>query len=184
VYRDGVTYPQPQTAPGGAPGYPPGPPLPYGYHPAPPDRLSRFFTRASRYTPAWLGPVAVAGTCAAASAYVLLWANPGSIGADAVPTCLVKLTTGYDCPGCGGTRAMWFLLHGDLGAAAQHHLLFVFAVPFLVYAYVAWAAGVLFKRRLPQFAVSVRGVVVGLILLTAFTVLRNLPFEPFSLFYV
>ena len=35
-------------------------------------------------------------------------------GAFDSPTCLVKMTTGFDCPGCGGTRAFWYLLHGDV----------------------------------------------------------------------
>jgi hypothetical protein len=145
--------------------------------------MRRFITRAARRTPAWAGPAALAGCCAAASAYVL-WSNPTDGGADALPTCLVKLTTGYDCPGCGGTRAFWYLLHGDLPAAAQHHMLFVFAVPFLIYAYVAWVAGAVFKVRLPQLRLSMRGVAVVLCVWAAFTVLRNLPFAPFSLFYV
>ena len=73
---------------------------------------------------------------------------------DAAPTCLVKLTTGLDCPGCGGTRALWYLLHGDLPAAARHHFLFVFALPFLAYLYVAWAGNQAFGWRLPELRLS------------------------------
>lgn len=148
-----------------------------------PDPMARFARRAARRTPAWVGPVALAGCCAAASAYVL-WSDPTDSGADAMPTCLLKLTTGYDCPGCGGTRALWYLLHGDLPAAAQHHMLFVFAVPFLIYAYVAWAAGAVFNVRLPQPRLTMRAVGIFLGVWAAFSVLRNLPFAPFSLFYV
>jgi hypothetical protein len=150
---------------------------------AEPDRVVTAIHHVARRTPTWLAPVAVGLTCMAASAFVL-WTNPTDGGPDAQPTCLVKLTTGFDCPGCGGTRAMWYLLHGDLPAAAHHHILAVFAAPFLVYAYIAWAAGAMFNRRLPQLPFSYRTVAIGLLVWGVFTVARNLPFEPFTWFYV
>jgi hypothetical protein len=171
----------PALNPTGAPAFHPAPPPGYVY--AEPDKITAFFGRVGRRTPRWLAPVGLAACCAAASAYVL-WANPTDIGATALPTCLIRLTTGFDCPGCGGTRALWFLLHGDLPAAAQHHLIAVFAAPFLIYAYIAWTAGVLFGRRLPKLRLSFRGLGIALGVWAAFTVLRNLPFEPFSWFYV
>jgi hypothetical protein len=142
-----------------------------------------FFSRLGRRIPRWAAPLAVGGCCAAASAFVL-WSNPTDAGANALPSCVVKLTTGFDCPGCGGTRALFFLLHGDLPAAAQHHILAVFAAPFLVYAYLAWVAGSVFNLRLPQLRLSVKGVSIALAIWGVFSVLRNLPFEPFSWFYV
>jgi apolipoprotein N-acyltransferase len=75
-------------------------------------------------------------------------------------------------------------MHGDLAGAAQHHILFVFAVPFLVYAYIAWAAGAIFHKRIPQLRLSFRAIGIALAVWAVFTVLRNLPFEPFSWFYV
>lgn len=183
-----VTTPVPQPVPaaGSTLAGPAPADLPYGppaYVYSEPDRLTAFFTRAGRWMPRWAAPAGLAAGCAAASAYVL-WNNPTDIGAAALPTCLVRLTTGFDCPGCGGTRALWYLLHGDLAAAAQHHMIAVFAAPFLIYAYVAWTAGTVFGRRLPQLRVSVRTVAVGLGVWAVFTVLRNLPFEPFTWFYV
>ncbi len=80
-----------------------------------------------------------------------------SADADAAPSCLLKLTTGFTCPGCGGTRAAWYLLHGDLGAAARHHLLFVFAVPFLIYMYVAWAGRAVVRLAAAAAAVVAEG---------------------------
>ncbi|WP_239152849.1 DUF2752 domain-containing protein [Virgisporangium aliadipatigenens] len=151
----------------------------YGGHAYPQGRLDRFLARL----PKWLGPAAVAGGCLATAGYVLAL-NPTDGGASDVPACLVRLTTGFDCPGCGGTRAAWFLAHGDLAAAAQHHLLFVFMVPFIAYAYVAWVAGVVFHRRLPMPRLSMPLVWGFLGAWAVFTVLRNLPFAPFTLFYV
>ena len=72
--------------------------------------------------------------------------NPTDADAYSVPTCMIKMTTGLDCPGCGGTRALCYVLHGDLPAAARHHVLVVFALPFLAWLFVAWAGAEPFGR--------------------------------------
>lgn len=42
------------------------------------------------------------------------------------PPCPFHALTGLQCPGCGGTRALHALLHGDVGAAVRFNpLLFV-----------------------------------------------------------
>ena len=46
------------------------------------------------------------------------------------PPCVFHLLTGLECPGCGSTRALYHLLHGDVaGAFSLNPMLFV-AVPF------------------------------------------------------
>lgn len=172
-----------------APGYPAGWPADapphYGpaYIPAQPDRLTRFMIKLWARSPRWLAPVAALSCMAGAVGYTLV-ADPTDSTADAVPTCLLKLTTGFDCPGCGGTRAAWYLLHGNLPAAARHHILFVFALPFLLYLYVAWAGRQLFNWRLPQLRLSPTVIGVFLAAWLAFTILRNLPWAPFTWLYV
>lgn len=95
------------------------------------------------------------------------------------PGCPINRLTGLYCAGCGGTRALYALLHGDVAEACRKNILFVLSLP----AAAFWCAdGRLWKRRLltpgrPQ-AVAVT-VVVVLILL--FCLLRNLPCPPFSL---
>lgn len=170
----GVVHPQPN------PEVPPVPPG--GYVPPPPGRFSAFLYRLHRRTPRWLAPLAILTCLGGAVAYVLIWEPVDA--ADSPTTCLLKLTTGWDCPGCGGTRAFYFLIQGNLPAAARHHLVFVFAVPFLIYAYVAWAGSRLFRWRLPQLTPG--PLAMGLFAIAAglFTVLRNLPWEPFTWFYV
>jgi hypothetical protein len=168
---------------------PAGPPVssafgPSAYAAAPPtDRLTQLVDRLRARAPRWLAPLAVLSCIGGAVAFTEL-SNPTAGSPDATPTCLVKLTTGLDCPGCGGTRAAWYLLHGDLGAAARHHLVFVFAVPFLIYLYVAWTAQAVFGRRLPRLRVTPLGIGLFLGGWLVFSVLRNLPWAPFSWFYV
>lgn len=55
-----------------------------------------------------------------------------------MPPCLFKTLTGYPCPGCGGTRAAYALLHGDLLRALLINplscLLIIFYMAMLVWA--------------------------------------------------
>jgi hypothetical protein len=171
----------PGVQPGGEQPAWPGHPVPP--YPVEPDRLTRLVDRLRARLPRWAAPLAALGCIAAAGGYTL-WADPASSTPDAVPTCLLKLTTGLDCPGCGGTRAAWYLLHGDLPAAARHHLLFVFAVPFLLYLYVAWAGRLVFGWRLPQLEITPRVIGVFLAVWGVFSVVRNLPWAPFDALYV
>jgi hypothetical protein len=50
--------------------------------------------------------------------------------------------------------------------------------------YVAWAARRLFKLKLPQLTISPRVMVGFMIVWGAWSVLRNLPWAPFTAFYV
>ncbi|MEU4469869.1 DUF2752 domain-containing protein [Micromonospora sp. NPDC023888] len=164
--------------PGGWPATPPG-----GYPAPEPDRLTRFVVRLYERSPRWAVPLAAVGCVAAGMGYALL-SNPAHAAPDAAPTCLLKLTTGLDCPGCGGTRALWYVLHGDLPAAARHHFLFIFALPFLAYLFVAWAGNQAFGWRLPELRISSKVTVGFLGVWLAFSVLRNLPWAPFTSLYV
>lgn len=153
------------------------------FTPPPADRITRFTDWLRAHTPVWAGPLAALACIGGALTYTQL-ADPANVGADATPTCLVKLLTGFDCPGCGGTRAAWYLMQGDLPAAARHHLMFVFAVPFLIYMYVAWAGNTTFKWKLPQLKIGPKHVAYFLGAWGVFMVLRNLPWAPFTYFFV
>ena len=70
----------------------------------------------------------------------------------------------------------------------NRHVLYLIpaiAVPFLLYAYVAWAANLVLGRKvMPSLRVSPRAVSLLLAAWGVFTVLRNLPWAPFTWFYV
>ncbi|WP_239089207.1 DUF2752 domain-containing protein, partial [Micromonospora gifhornensis] len=156
---------------------------PGGYPVAESDRLSRFVARLHARTPRWVVPLAALGCVGAGIGYTLI-SDPTRSAPDALPSCLLKLTTGLDCPGCGGTRALWYVLHADLPAAARHHFLFVFALPFLAYFFIAWAGKQAFGWRLPELRVGPKAVGVFLAAWLAFSVARNLPWYPFTTLYV
>jgi len=150
---------------------------------AEPDPFSRFLMRMGRGAPRWASPLLVLICFAGGVAYALA-SNPVGAGAASSPTCLMKLSTGFDCPGCGGTRALWYLLHGDLPAAARSHMVAVFAAPFLVYIYIAWTAKVVFGKTLPRLRISPTAIGIFLGIWGAWAVLRNLPWAPFTWFFV
>ncbi|MEV1145494.1 DUF2752 domain-containing protein [Micromonospora sp. NPDC049799] len=170
--------------PGAPAGWPAGPvPTAYQYPAPEQDRLTRFVVRLYDRAPRWAVPLAAVGCVGLGIAYTLV-SDPTRSAPDAAPTCLLKLTTGLDCPGCGGTRALWYLLNADLPAAARHHFLFVFTAPFLAYLFVAWAGKQAFGWRLPELRLSPKVLGGFLAVWFAFSVLRNLPWAPFTSLYV
>jgi uncharacterized protein DUF2752 len=150
----------------------------------PPDgRFSQFMMRRWASSPRWFAPLAILVCFGGGVAYTFLL-NPVASGAFSSPTCIVKLTTGFDCPGCGGTRAFWYLLHGDIPAAARSHILAVFAAPYLVYMYVAWTANLMFGWHIPYMRITPKVISYFLAVWGVFTVARNLPWPPFTWMYV
>src|SRR5690606_17866468 len=64
-------------------------------------RLARLVVRMAERSPRWLAPASIAVCFAGVASYVWV-SNPTDGGAADIQTCLIKLTTGFDCPGCGG----------------------------------------------------------------------------------
>ncbi len=76
--------------------------------------------------PAWWASVRwlAAISLAAAGAVILYRFDPVTAGF--YPPCMFHLLTGWQCPGCGTTRALHHLLHGDVaGAFRLNAMLFV-----------------------------------------------------------
>ncbi len=94
--------------------------------------------------------------------------------------CPFKAITGLDCPGCGATRALHFVLRGDLVTAVGYNLLFVAALPFLMVG-VFLGLAQLFGApwRMPRLAMTPRQVQLLVAVVSVFWVVRNLPWAPF-----
>lgn len=126
-----------------------------------------------------LGVGLAAAASAAASLSVLFRYNPAEFGF--YPRCVLFVATGIYCPGCGALRASHQLLHGDLLGALDYNVFFVLALPFLVYALLSHAMGATLGRRLPSVRLPGRAIWVLFAGIMTFTVLRNLPYAPFSI---
>lgn len=116
---------------------------------------------------------AAGGLGVAALLTYLLRHDPHQPGA--YPDCFLLSTTGLACPGCGGTRAAYDLLHGDVNEAMQEHALLL---PLLLVVGVILVRS-LWRRRDPD-ARSAPLVPTGLgisvaVAFLVFGIVRNLP---------
>jgi hypothetical protein len=93
------------------------------------------------------------------------------------PLCPTRAAFGVDCPGCGSLRALHALAHGDLARSADHNLLLVAVLPFLVWWWVAWLrrswTGVTPPVSARTARWRARGTIALLVVVLAFGVLRN-----------
>lgn len=120
--------------------------------------------------------IAIWSVLLAGSAYLFVF-EPGKTGL--FPVCLFRFLTGFQCPGCGSTRAMHQLLHGHVVAAFELNPFFLFAIPFLLYALISYSVivmrgGVPRQNRLPAPYIYALFFVV-----LSFWIFRNTPFYPF-----
>jgi hypothetical protein len=91
---------------------------------APTERRTRRITRASA-----LALLAFGTTCLA----VLAWKHPDDLIGRA--TCPWFLLTGTRCAGCGMTRALHLILHGQVLEAVRHNVMILVIAPFGVATY-------------------------------------------------
>jgi hypothetical protein len=118
-----------------------------------------------------LFPSLVAAGCAGAGAVVFAL-DPETPGH--YPTCPFLALTGWYCPGCGTTRAVHALLHGDAGLALQRNPLTVAALVVLAAAFALWSQRL--WRGAPRTWVAPPWVLYGLLgLILGFWALRNVP---------
>ncbi len=119
-------------------------------------------------------PVAaiVLGAVALAIAGVVFFFNPATH--HFYPVCLFHKITGLNCPGCGMTRAIFALLHGDLTVALRDNALFVSGI-FLLVVRGGWLAAEKIRGRRAGEFFRVNWLWPVLFVALAFTILRNLP---------
>jgi hypothetical protein len=126
-----------------------------------------------------LTPVAVA-TLAAVGCVVLAVFDPRQNSF--YPRCPFRAVTGRACAGCGITRGLHQLLTGHPIAALRLNLLMVVLVPASLYGYAAWALPRWGGPKPPTITLTSRNIIGGIVVLLLFTLLRNLPWTPFSTF--
>ena len=93
--------------------------------------------------------------------------RPGSL----FPGCPFKLMTGWECPGCGGLRMTYDILHGDVAAAFVDNAFVLIGVPLLL----LW---LFVRRRLGRKLMPVAAWVTVVVATIVWTVVRNWPGFP------
>ena len=90
------------------------------------------------------------------------------------PVCQFHRLTGLNCPGCGMTRALYALLHGNFSAALRDNALFVLAPGVLLVRGLWFLVKKLNGRPAGEF-IPANFLWLLLAIALLFTVLRNLP---------
>jgi hypothetical protein len=116
--------------------------------------------------------VIILAALALAGAAVVFLFNPSTHAF--YPVCQFHRLTGLECPGCGATRAVYALLHGNFSVALRDNALFVLALGALA-ARGVWFGWNNFRGRANGEFFPVKFLWLLLAAALAFTVLRNLP---------
>lgn len=96
-------------------------------------------------------------------------------------SCTFKTITGWDCPGCGGQRALYNLLHFEFLKSLKYNALFLILIPYLCLLIFYEIRNYFWKTPIPRnFFTSNKMLWLFLITLLLFGILRNLPFYPFN----
>lgn len=126
--------------------------------------------------PHWIG-IAAAALVAAAGVLLLLKFDPNAANSP-FPGCIFRAVTGYYCVGCGLTRALHALVHGDLLRAFAMNPLGVLLIP-IIPMLIAYGQGWRPHRLEPVMRV-LTAPKFWLVLLPAYWIARNLPWVPFT----
>jgi hypothetical protein len=115
---------------------------------------------------------AVASAAILGAGAVVFFFNPSSHGF--YPICLFHQLTGWNCPGCGGTRSVYALLHGHFALALKDNALFVLLIATFALQGAWFGTKKILRRPAGQFFPA-KYLWLLLAVAVIFTVLRNLP---------
>lgn len=90
------------------------------------------------------------------------------------PGCTFHKITGLQCPGCGATRSLHALLHGNFGLALRDNALFIGLLIFFALR-GGWFAVKYSREQTNRRFISESGVWILLALTLLFGILRNFP---------
>jgi Protein of unknown function (DUF2752) len=115
----------------------------------------------------------------AAITVILFFFNPASPANQWFPKCVFRLLTGFQCPGCGSTRALYQLLHLHPLEAFKLNPLMVLTLPFIVYGFLGFTRSAVLGKPQRRLFIPPVYLWMWLALLIFFWVFRNTPWYPF-----
>ncbi len=117
-------------------------------------------------------------TLAAGATYLWIF-EPGRSGF--FPACPFRLLTGFACPGCGSTRGMHALIHGDVLTAFRFNPFLVVALPFLIYVLLRHTNSVLRNQPINRNRLNAKYIWGLFVVILGFWIFRNTPLYPFPI---
>lgn len=115
---------------------------------------------------------------------VAVWLGNPTVPGGPLPICPTKALFGIDCPGCGGLRMAYSLMHGDIPAALHYNAVSLVMMLLFVWSTVSWTVGRLRGRPVNSWLHWRWTPLVLAVVFSAWFVVRNLPFGPFRALYV
>ena len=122
--------------------------------------------------------VAIVAAAAVAAAVLFAW-DPAQ--SDFFPLCLFHALTGLHCPGCGTSRALHQLLHGNLSAALALNPLMMVLLPAVIVSLLVRSLRKAAGRTVCRRVVSPVWIWALLVVVVLFWILRNVPVHPFTM---
>ena len=109
-----------------------------------------------------------------AAALLCLYLGVLSLGMP-MPRCVFLEVTGWQCPGCGISRALHALLHGHFAEAIRYNYFLLLSIPYLLaVAAVSWIPALHRRRRLHRVVLGPELAVSYVVLFAIWFVVRNL----------
>lgn len=126
--------------------------------------------------------IAAAGMVILAAVLLYFYFNDPSDKENVYINCTFKNVTGWDCAGCGGQRSLHHLLHFDFREAFRYNAFLVLLAPYLAVLIFYTIRDFIYGTGYPEnfwFSGKMALIFIGLIFL--YTIIRNLPYFPFTL---
>ena len=96
------------------------------------------------------------------------------------PKCSLYVATGYTCPGCGSTRALYHLTHGNVLEAFRLNPGLITLLLLSVTDYTRYAIAVKRAKRFQTLFFNTKLIFTLLGGMLIYGIVRNLPWAPFA----
>lgn len=90
-----------------------------------------------------------------------------------MPKCIFKTMTGYDCPGCGASRAIHALLHGHLYEALTYNYFLVIGLSYALMSVCVMLHPSLRNTKFGKFIYSSKAAYTYIVLFFCWWIIRN-----------
>ncbi len=98
----------------------------------------------------------------------------GLTGFTAEHICVFRAVTGFYCPGCGGTRAFYYLIHGNIFKSLIYHPFIIYAVAVSAVFYISQTLRFVSKNRIKAMHMSTGYVIAGAALIAVNWIVKNI----------